>query len=97
MLLIGIFSFALSPIANAFSRYQEHEADRFALEITRDNHDAATSFVKLQQENLGVPRPGTLYKIWRSTHPPVGERIDFCNEYRRWLSGQPLKYGDRFK
>jgi STE24 endopeptidase len=97
MLLIGIFSFALSPIANAFSRYQEHEADRFALEITRDNHDAAIAFVKLQQENLGIPRPGWLYKVWRSSHPPIGERIDFCNEYHPWRSGQPLKYGDRFR
>jgi Zn-dependent protease with chaperone function len=97
LLLVGIFSFVISPISLAFSRYQEHEADRFALEITRDNHDAATAFIKLQQENLAVPRPGLLYKLWRSSHPPVGERIDFCNEYHPWRSGQPLKYADRFK
>jgi len=97
MLLIGVLSFFLSPIVNAFSRYQEHEADRFALEITRSNHEAATAFVKLQQENLAIPRPGVLYKIWRATHPPIGERIDFCNEYRPWQTGQPLKYQDRFK
>jgi Zn-dependent protease with chaperone function len=97
LLLVGIFSFVISPISLAFSRYQEHEADRFALEITRDNHDAATAFIKLQQENLAVPRPGLLYKLWRSDHPPVGERIDFCNEYHPWKSGQPLKYADRFK
>jgi Zn-dependent protease with chaperone function len=97
LLLIGIFSFALSPLAMAFSRYQEHEADRFALEITRDNHDAAMAFVKLQQENLSVPRPGMLYKLWRLSHPPVGERIDFCNEYHPWRSGQPSKYEKYFK
>ncbi len=97
LLLTGIFSLAVSPVALAFSRYLEHEADRFALEITRSNHAAALAFVKLQEENLGYPRPGLLYKLWRSSHPPIGERIDFCNEYKPWEKGQPLKYGDKFK
>lgn len=97
MLLVGAFSFALSPFAMAFSRYQEHEADRFALEITRDNHAAASAFVKLQQENLSIPRPGLLHKVWRLSHPAVGDRIDFCNEYHPWRSGQPMKYADRFQ
>ena len=77
----------LTPAVLAFGRHVEHEADRFGLEITRDNHDCATAFVKLQQENLAVPRPGLLYKLWRSEHPPLGERIDFCNEYRPWETG----------
>ncbi len=97
LLLMGILAIAISPIALAFSRYQEHEADRFALEITRTNHAAAAAFVKLQQENLAVPRHGLLYKLWRTSHPPIGERIDFCNAYRPWERGEPLKYADRFR
>ncbi len=97
LLLTGILSLAVSPVALAFSRYQEHEADRFALEITRSNHAAALAFVKLQEENLGYPRPGLLYKLWRSSHPPIGERIDFCNEYKPWEKGEPLKYRDKFR
>jgi STE24 endopeptidase len=88
LFLSGIISFAVSPAALAFSRHQEHEADRFALEITRDNHALATAFVKLQKENLGIPRPGLLYKIWRASHPSIGERIDFSNEYRPWKNGK---------
>lgn len=97
VLLVAMFSFLISPLELAYSRYQEHEADRFGLEITRDNHDAATAFIKLQVENLAVPRPGWFYKLWRSSHPPIGERIDFCNEYKPWKTGQPVKYGDLFK
>jgi STE24 endopeptidase len=96
ILLANVFSFAVSPALLAWSRHQEHEADRFGLEITRDNHAAATAFVKLQQENLGVPRPGLLYELWRSSHPPIGERIDFCNEYRPWESGAPGRYAPLF-
>ena len=97
LLITGILSLLISPIALGYSRHQEHEADRFALEITKTNHAAAMAFVKLQEENLGVPRPGLLYKLWRASHPLIGERIDFCNDYRPWEKGEPLKYGDRFK
>jgi Zn-dependent protease with chaperone function len=93
-LLFSLVSLALTPAILAFTRHNEHESDRFGLEITRDNRDCATAFVKLQQENLSNPWPGPLYKLWRSSHPPLGERIDFCNEYRPWEKGQPLEYGD---
>jgi hypothetical protein len=53
--------------------------------------------VKLQTDALAVPRPGLLFKWWRASHPPLGERIDFANEYHPWRADQPLVYGDRFK
>jgi Zn-dependent protease with chaperone function len=92
-LLFSLVIFVLTPGILAFTRHTEHEADRFGLEITRDNHSCGTAFVRLQEENLGNPRPGTLYKLWRSSHPPLGERINFCNDYRPWETGQPLRYG----
>jgi len=94
ILLFTLVSFVLSPVILAVGRHVEHEADRFGLEITRGNHDCGTAFVKLQQENLSVPRPGFLYKLLRSDHPPLGERIDFCNGYHPWTTGEPLKYGN---
>ena len=97
LLLVGVLSFVVTPVAAGYSRWQEHEADRFGLEITRNNHAAATAFVKLQQENLGVPRRGLLYKLWRADHPLLGERIDFCNAYRPWDEGQPGRYEHLFK
>jgi Zn-dependent protease with chaperone function len=71
----------LTPVAFAYSRFQEHEADRFALDLTHANHSGAMAFVKLQEENLSNPRPGLIYKIFRATHPSIGDRIDFCNSY----------------
>lgn len=97
ILVIGVLAFVFSPLALWYSRSSEHEADRFALEITRSNHSGATAFVKLQTENLSNPRPGTLIKILRASHPPIGERIDFCNTYKPWETGEPLQYGDLFK
>ena len=97
LLLVGAVSLVTDPLGLAVSRYFEREADRFALEITRSNHAGATAFVIMQQENLAVPRPGRLYTWFRASHPPIGERIDFFNDYRPWESGQPLVYADRFK
>ncbi len=88
---------ALTPVGFAYSRHMEHEADRFALELTRDNRAGAMAFVELQRENLGYPRPGLFYTLWRSTHPSLGDRIDFCNAYRPWETGQPLRYASRFR
>ena len=82
LLLLSLFSLLISPASLALSRYHERQADRFGLDLTRDNHAAATAFVKLQRQNLAVPRPGLLYKIFRASHPPIGERVDFINAYR---------------
>jgi STE24 endopeptidase len=92
LLLAGLFSLLVTPLTMAYSRWQEHESDRFGLELTHDNHAAALAFVELQTENLGNPRPGWLYKLWRSSHPPIGERIDLCNSYRPWQTGEPQAY-----
>ena len=96
VLLVQIFSLVLTPVGLAFSRHVEHEADRFGLELTRDNHAAATGFVNLLEQNLSNPRPGMLYKIWRASHPSIGERIDFINRYRPWENTEPLKYEHLF-
>jgi Zn-dependent protease with chaperone function len=97
LLLINVFMLLISPISNYFSRYCEHEADRFGLEITQDNTAAAEAFIVLQQGNLANPRPGSLFKMWRNTHPAVGDRIDFCNSYCPWKRQEPLKYAKYFK
>jgi Zn-dependent protease with chaperone function len=68
-------SLVTDPVALATQRHFEHEADRFALEITHDNHAGATAFVIMQQENLAVPRPGRLYYVV-PYEPSAGGRAD---------------------
>ena len=97
LLLGGIVSLAVMPLVLAFNRYQEHEADRFALEITRDGYAAASTFVRLQEENLAVPRPGRFYMLWRGSHPVLADRVDFANRYRPWSSNEKLRYQHLFK
>ena len=97
LLVTSVFSLAIAPAQLALTRHLEHEADRFGLEITQANHSAGTAFVKLQQEALANPWPGPLFKLWRASHPPLGERIVFSNEYHPWREGGPMRYADRFR
>lgn len=95
MFLLTLFSLVITPATLAFSRAHERQADRFGLDLTHDNRAAATAFVALAQQNLTVPRPGLLYKIFRASHPPIGERVDFINSYRPWEQGKPGSYDHR--
>jgi Zn-dependent protease with chaperone function len=97
LLVTSLFSLVITPAELVFSRHLEHEADRFALELTQTNHSAGTAFVKLQQDALAVPYPGLLFKLTRATHPSLGERLEFSNGYHPWREGAPLRYGDRFR
>jgi STE24 endopeptidase len=97
LLFLALFSFVMAPLSNLVTRHTEHEADRFALEITRNNRASALAFVKLQQENLSVPRPAFLDMLWRGTHPSLGDRIDFANSYHPWTTGEGGKYEHLFK
>ena len=97
LLLSGVVSFAVTPVVLAGSRWMEHEADRFGLELTRDNRAAALTFVRLEEQNLDLPRPGLLYQLWRGSHPSLAERIEFANRYRPWSTGGMLRYGHFFR
>jgi len=81
MLLLSLFSFALTPPSLALSRHHERAADRYGVQLTRDCCAAATALIALQEQNLSVPRPGPLYQLLRASHPSIGERVDLVNSY----------------
>jgi Zn-dependent protease with chaperone function len=97
LLFSAVFAFLTAPLLNGVSRYHEHEADRFALELTHNNRARALYFVKSQQQNLFVSRPALFDQLWRGTHPSRAERIEFANTYHPWTTGQPGKYEHLFK
>jgi len=97
LLLYGFFSLIFTPAQNLFTQTEEHEADRFGIEITHNNHEAATGFLKLIGSNLGYPYPGKFYMLFRSSHPSIGSRIEFFNTYHPWCAGKPSNYQKYFK
>ncbi len=84
LLVFFVLSFFTTPIAAAFSRYGEHQADKFALELTHLNEPMATAFRKLAENAKRDPSPHPFIKYWLYSHPPIAERIPFALSYRPW-------------
>lgn len=87
LLLLSLLSFFSEPIANAYSRMQEHDADRFALDVTRgivaDPGQAAAQAFQLEgQANLDVPDPDRFIVFWLYSHPPTADRVQFSLDYK---------------
>ena len=93
LLFTYLFFFLAEPVFNTFSRYQEHQADVYGLEITHgivpDSSEAAAEAFQIMGEvDLADPHPSTFIKFWLYSHPPLEERIRFANEYDPWSKGQ---------
>lgn len=88
-LILSVILFLLSPVFNANTRRVEHQADVFALELTRLNEAGARAFIKLAEESKSDPEPHRLIEFWRYSHPALHRRIDFALGYRPWEEGKP--------
>lgn len=91
LLLAGVAGFLLSPVGSGYSRTIEHEADVFALELSRLNEPMASAFVKLAEDSKRDPSPHPFIEFWRYSHPPIARRIPFALSYKPWERGEPNK------
>ena len=92
LLLLLVFSFVANPIGSAFSRYIEHQADQYGLEVTHgltpdSGQIAAQSFQILGEVGLADPDPNPLAVFLFYSHPPIPDRIRFALTYDPWASG----------
>lgn len=97
LLLVEIGTFLASPIANGFSRMQEHAADVYGLEVAHGiipdvPEVAAQSFQILGETDLADPNPPPFITLWLYSHPPISERLSFAYNYDPWDRGETPKY-----
>ncbi|MCX5859500.1 MAG: M48 family metalloprotease, partial [Proteobacteria bacterium] len=71
------------PAQNWVSRSWEREADRYALELTRDPDAFISSERRLALKNLSDPTPTPVIVNIFYTHPPVMERIRMAQEWEK--------------
>lgn len=94
-LLVGILTLlatAGEPIANAWSRTMERDADVYGLEITRDNDAAARAFVRMAGVNRSDPDPPPIVRAIFYSHPTIVERIRLAETYQPWREGRPQRF-----
>jgi len=82
MLLLAVFSLAILPVQNFFSRCLERQADRYAIDVTKRPDVFISVMRKLAEMNLAEMEPSLLKKIFMYDHPPVGERIKMAEKIK---------------
>ena len=92
LLLLSIFSFVATPITSAVSRYFEHQADQYGLEVAHglipdSGQVAAQAFQVLGKVDLSDPAPNPVDVFLSYSHPPIAERIHFALTYDPWANG----------
>ena len=78
LLLLTLLIFIQVPIESAFSRYQERQADRYGLELTRMPEATARAFIAFVDRNYTEPDPPAFIVLWFYSHPPLRERVEFA-------------------
>jgi STE24 endopeptidase len=76
LLASGPFTFFFTPLASAWSRKHEFEADTFAAQHA-DAGELVSALVKLYRDNANTLTPDTVHSRFYDSHPPALERITF--------------------
>ncbi|MGO9649891.1 MAG: M48 family metallopeptidase [Terriglobales bacterium] len=92
LFLLSLVFFAANPVGSAFSRYVEHQADQYGLEVTHgltpdSAQVAAQAFQVLGEVDLADPDPNPVNVFLFYDHPPISERVRFCLTYNPWEHG----------
>lgn len=96
-LVATVISFLYMPAANAFSRWEEHQADVFGQEaihglVANPQQTAVDAFNALGRTYLEAPNPSGFVEVWLYTHPSISHRADFAAHYDPWLPKRHPRY-----
>jgi len=97
LLVVTVLSFLGEPVGNAFSRWEEHQADVYGQEVIHGlvpdaQATMVRSFQRLGEMWLDVPDPNPLVVSWTYSHPTTAQREAFAAGYDPWAKGERPKY-----
>jgi len=74
-------SLILLPALNAYSRYNERQADRYCWQSVSNVDPFITAMDKLSVQNLSEKSPSRLVEIFFHSHPPISKRIAAARQF----------------
>ncbi|MCU1383486.1 MAG: hypothetical protein JWL71_2183 [Acidobacteria bacterium] len=83
LLAAGAVSLVMVPAAHAMSRGFERDADRFALNLTKNPHAFISAMRRLGAQNLAEDDPSRIVQWLFYSHPPVRDRIAAAQAFKR--------------
>jgi STE24 endopeptidase len=88
-LVATVLSFLLMPALNAYSRYNERQADRYAFESIASVEPFISSMNKLAEQNLAERTPGKWVEWFFHSHPSISRRLAAADEWGRTQTAHP--------
>ena len=82
-LVSTVLSFILMPALNAYSRYNERQADRYSWQSIASVAPFISSMNKLADQNLAERTPSRLVEFFFHSHPPIAKRIAAAQAWAR--------------
>ncbi len=97
LLLFSLYGFLAAVLANAFSRYQENQADVFSMEVTHGivpdpGQAAAASYQRFGEKVFVDPDPDPVDVLLFFDHPTVASRVHMLVTYDPWSKGKPPQF-----
>ena len=83
LLVSTVLSFLLLPALNAFSRYNERQADRYALQSIRSVGPFISSMNKLAAQNLAERTPSRWIEWFFHSHPSISRRVAAAEQWAK--------------
>ena len=87
---VTALSLLLMPALNAYSRFNERQADRYAFESIASVEPFISSMNKLAQQNLAERTPSKWVEILFHSHPAISKRVAAAEAWNRSHSAEPL-------
>ncbi len=81
LLISTVLSFLLMPALNAFSRYNERQADRYAFQSIPSIAPFISSMNKLAEQNLAERTPSRWVEWFFHSHPSISRRVEAAEEW----------------
>src|SRR5271169_1803861 len=88
-LVATVLSFLLMPALNAYSRYNERQADRYAFESIASVEPFISSMNKLAQQNLAERTPSRWIEVLFHSHPAISKRVAAAEAWGRTQTACP--------
>jgi len=80
VLVMGLYALVTTPLSNAYSRWRERMADRYALRLTGNGKAYAAALTRLANQNLAEVDPEPWVEFLLHSHPVLQRRIAMAQE-----------------
>src|SRR5215831_1972887 len=84
-----VLSFLLMPALNAYSRFNERQADRYAFESIASVGPFVSSMNKLATQNLAERTPSKWVEWFFHSHPSISRRLAAAEQWGRTQNAHP--------